>query len=106
MTARVILLNLRKAPIKRSDIIDFLQAEGRVIYDSMINEKYSVADNFNEVEYKKYLLKSGISDVLPRESVLKNLGCAEITSNGNLSYTNAGLLFFRDNTPYNLMGLF
>jgi ATP-dependent DNA helicase RecG len=29
--------------------------------------------------------------------VLKNLGCAEIAGNGNLSYTNAGILFFRNN---------
>ena len=93
---------LRSGPnsqkLERDSIIDFLQAEGKVIYDSIVNEKYSITDNFNTAEYAKYLKKSNISDVLPRESVLKNLGCAEIASNGNLSYTNAGILFFRDNS--------
>ena len=30
--------------------------------------------------------------------MLKNLDCAEVSSSGVLSYTNAGLLFFRDNS--------
>jgi ATP-dependent DNA helicase RecG len=93
---------LRSGPnsqkLERDSIIDFLQTEGKVIYDSIINEKYPITDNFNEAEYIKYLKKSGISDVLPREAVLKNLGCTEIANNGNLSYTNAGILFFRNNS--------
>ena len=93
---------LRSGPnsqkLERDSIIDFLQTEGKVIYDSIINEKYPITDNFNESEYSKYLKKSGISDVLPRESVLKNLGCAETMNSGNLVYTNAGILFFRDNS--------
>ena len=93
---------LRSGPnsqkLERNSIIDFLQNEGKVIYDSIVNEKYPIAENFDETEYVKYLRKSAISDVLPRESVLKNLGCAETASNGVLSYTNAGILFFRDNS--------
>ena len=93
---------LRSGPnsqkLERDSIIDFLQAEGKVIYDSIVNEKYLISDNFNETEYLKYLKKSGISDVLLREAILKNLGCAEISSGGSLVYTNAGLLFFRDNS--------
>jgi ATP-dependent DNA helicase RecG len=42
-------------------------------------------------------MKCEISDVLPRESMLKNLSCAGVGRDGGLSYTNAGLLFFRDN---------
>jgi ATP-dependent DNA helicase RecG len=93
---------LRSGPnsqkLKRESIIDFLQTDGKVIYDSIINEKYSISDNFNNTEYLKYLKKSDISDVLPLESVLKNLGCADIASSGKLIYTNAGILFFRDNS--------
>jgi ATP-dependent DNA helicase RecG len=92
---------LRSGPnsqkLERDSIIDFLQTEGKVIYDSIVNEKYPITDNFDEAEYLKYLKKSNISDVLMRDSVLKNLGCAEIAGNGVLSYTNAGILFFRNN---------
>jgi ATP-dependent DNA helicase RecG len=93
---------LRSGPnsqkLDRDSIIEFLQAEGKAIYDSIVNEKYPITDSFNEAEYQKYLKKSDISDVLPRESVLRNLGCADSANNGRLSYTNAGLLFFRDNS--------
>jgi ATP-dependent DNA helicase RecG len=93
---------LRSGPnsqkLERDGIIEFLQTEGRVIYDSIINGKHPITDNFSEAEYLKYLKMAGISNVLPRESVLKNLICAGIAGNGCLSYTNAGLLFFRDNT--------
>jgi ATP-dependent DNA helicase RecG len=92
---------LRSGPnsqkLDHDSIIEFLQTEGKVIYDAIVNEKYPVTDSFNESEYQKYLKKSDISDVLPRESILKNLGCADVVNN-SLSYTNAGLLFFRDNS--------
>jgi len=68
-----------------------------VIFDSIVNDEYPISDNFSEAEYSKYLQKADISDVLSRESVLRNLSCAGIAHNGCLSYTNAGLLFFRDN---------
>ena len=93
---------LRSGPnsqkLERNSIIEFLQSEGKVIYDSIVNEKYPITDNFSEAEYKRYLVKAKISDVLPSESVLKNLSCAETASNNVLSYTNAGILFFRNNS--------
>ena len=93
---------LRSGPnsqkLERDSIIEFLQTEGKVIYDSIVNEDYQITDNFNEEAYKSYFEKSGISDVLPREVTLKNLGCAEMSSKGELSFTNAGILFFRDNS--------
>ena len=93
---------LRSGPnsqkLDRDSIIDFLQTEGKAIFDSMLNEQYLITDNFNEAEYQKFLKKSGISDVLPREAVLRNLGCAGLPLGGSLSFTNAGLLFFRDNS--------
>jgi len=82
----------------QNSIIEFLQTEGKVIYDSIVNEDYPITDEFNEEAYKSYFEKSGISDILPRESTLRNLGCAEMSSKGELSFTNAGILFFRDNS--------
>ena len=93
---------LRSGPntqkLERNDIIEFLQTEGKVIYDVIVDEDYAITDNFKESEFQKFLRKSNMSDVLPRENILKNLDCAEETPNGKLSYTNAGLLFFRDNS--------
>ena len=93
---------LRSGPnsqkLDRTGIFEFLQTEGKIIYDYIVDEKYPITDSFNEAEYQKFLFKSKISDVLPREEMLKNLDCAELSSNGVLSYTNAGLLFFRDNS--------
>ena len=92
---------LRSGPnsqkLDRNGIIEFLQTEGKVIYDTIVNDNYAIADNFKESEFKKFLRKSNISDVLPREEMLKNLSCAEESTSGKLSYTNAGLMFFRDN---------
>ena len=93
---------LRSGPnsqkLERNDIIEFLQTEGKVIYDALVNDDYVISNNFKETEFRRFLEKAGISDVLPREEMLKNLNCAEMGSSGKLSYTNAGLLFFRDNS--------
>jgi len=93
---------LRSGPnsqkLDRNEIIEFLQTEGKVIYDYIIDDKYPITDNFNETEYQKFLKKAKISEVLPREVMLENLDCAGVAANGVLSYTNAGLLFFRDNS--------
>ena len=52
---------LRSGPnsqkLERDSIIEFLQTEGKVIYDSIVNEKYMITDNFNEAEYQNYLKK-------------------------------------------------
>ena len=93
---------LRSGPnsqkLDRNGIFEFLQTEGKVIYDYIIDDNYPITDNFNEAEYLDFLKKAKISDVLPREVMLKNLSCADVAVNGILSYTNAGLLFFRDNS--------
>jgi len=69
-----------------------------VIFDCIVDGNFSVKDNFNENEYQKFIRRSQISEVLPREEMLKNLDCADVSAQGMLSYTNAGLLFFRDNS--------
>ena len=77
---------------------EFLQSESVLRYDSMIRNEFLIKDNFNETAYKTFLRKSKISDVLPFESVLINLGCVARREDGELVYTNSGALFFRDNT--------
>jgi ATP-dependent DNA helicase RecG len=91
---------LRSGPnsqkLTRNSIIDFLQSEGRTRYDSIANSEFPVSQNFNQAEFNRYLQKSGISKVLPVESILVNLGCAK-NIGGKFIYTNAGALFFRNN---------
>jgi len=90
--------------LDRDSVIEFLQTEGKVIYDSIVNEKYPVTDSFNEVRIDFYLKKSNISDVLPRESVLKNLGCADTVGNGNLSYAIKSAACIDGTEPLKLSG--
>jgi ATP-dependent DNA helicase RecG len=93
---------LRSGPnsqkLNRNEIIDFLQSENKVIYDYIVDDNYPITDNFNEKEYQKFIEKAKISDVLSREIILSNLDCAGNAANGELSFTNAGILFFRDNS--------
>jgi len=93
---------LRSGPnsqkLDRDGIIDFLQTEGKAIHDLIVNERYAITDSFKEAEYVKFIKKSKISEVLPREALLRNLDCADVSGKGILSYTNAGILFFRDNS--------
>jgi hypothetical protein len=46
-----------------------------VIHDYIVNERFAITDNFKESEYLRFLEKSNISNVLPREDMLKNLDC-------------------------------
>ena len=84
--------------LDRNSIIEFLQTEGISRYDTIVNEKLSISDNFNQKAFDDYLRKANISNVLSKESLLINLGCAEKLKDGRIVYTNAGALFFRDNS--------
>ena len=35
-------------------IFEFLQTEGKIIFDYIIDEKYPITDSFNEAEYQKF----------------------------------------------------
>ncbi|MDV0446916.1 hypothetical protein MsAg5_07800 [Methanosarcinaceae archaeon Ag5] len=82
--------------LRRDEIIGLLKSEGVVSYDSWITD-FLVRNDFNEKFYQTYLEKSGISPCFSKEAVLFNLNCAEKNDDGELVYTNAGALFFRNN---------
>jgi len=82
--------------LERNDIIEFFQSEGQIRYDSIVQTDLAVDKNFNDKAYKDFLRIAGISDVLPRNDILRNLGCIEL-ADGKAVYTNAGALFFRNN---------
>ncbi|MDR1396519.1 MAG: hypothetical protein LBJ14_02130 [Desulfarculales bacterium] len=68
----------------------------RIRYDEIVRDDLPIDELFNEAAYKRYIKTAKISDVLGRESILKNLNCTGM-SNGKLCFTNAGALFFRAN---------
>ena len=91
---------LRSGPnsqkLDRDSIIEFFQGEGRIRYDEIVRDDLLIAERFNEAAYRRYIKTAKISEVLDRDTVLKNLNCAGL-SGGKLCFTNAGALFFRKN---------
>ena len=91
---------LRSGPnsqkLERDSIIEFFQSEGRVRYDEMIREDLPVTERFNENAYRQYVKLAKISEVLERDTILKNLNCVGMCHE-KLCFTNAGALFFRSN---------
>ena len=83
--------------LERNDIIEFFQTEGHIRYDEIVRTDLLLDDNFNDKAYRRYINMAKISEVLDRDSILINLGCAAFVD-GKLFYTNAGALFFRDNS--------
>jgi ATP-dependent DNA helicase RecG len=91
---------LRSGPnsqkLDRDSIVEFFQSEGRVRYDEIIRDDLPIDERFNDAAYKRYVKSANISEVISRDSILKNLNCAGV-SGGRLCFTNAGALFFRVN---------
>ena len=91
---------LRSGPnshkLDRDSIIDFFRSEGRVRYDEIVRVDLPVEGKFNEAAYRKFIRLARISEVLDRDTILKNLQCANDV-NGELCFTNVGALFFRNN---------
>jgi len=82
----------------RDDIIEFLQSENIIRFDTRVRNELPVGDNFNEKAYRSFITKAKISEIIPFASILSNLDCAKLNDDGELVYTNTGALFFRDNT--------
>lgn len=77
----------------RNEIIAFIQSEGRIRFDELVKPEATVPESLNEKIFEQYLKLSGISNVLPAEDILMNLGCC-LKIEGQVYLTNAGVLFF------------
>ncbi|HBY20425.1 MAG: hypothetical protein A2Y24_07450 [Clostridiales bacterium GWE2_32_10] len=88
--------------LERNEIIEFIQAEGKVRFDEQVSIEIEVDKELDEKTYKRFLKLAKITDALPAELMLKNLGCA-IDKNGKTIFTNAGLLFFIKDYDYYVM---
>ncbi|MCL2148585.1 MAG: putative DNA binding domain-containing protein [Methanomassiliicoccaceae archaeon] len=83
--------------LDRDGILGFMQSANAVRYDAQVRDDFPVNSNFIEKAYDKYIKKARIDGTLPFDRVLMHLDCAKQRADGELVYTNAGALFFRDN---------
>lgn len=82
--------------MNRNEIQDFLEENGKIQYDRMLNREANYPEDFDEEAYNKFLKLSNISNVLKKEELLVNLKCLEKIDNKYL-FTNAGVIFFAKN---------
>ncbi|WP_435548422.1 ATP-binding protein [Desulfobacterium sp. N47] len=81
--------------LSRDQIISFVQAEGKVRYDELIKRDFGDND-INHEKIEGFLKKAGISPVLDKYLLYKNLGIGEIQE-GRVFYNNLAPLFFAKN---------
>ena len=81
--------------MNRDRIFDFLQSEGKLRFEEQLHNKYDFNKDFLPQKLKAYLNLAGITSTLDDESILINLGVAEMVD-GKLRMNNAGVLFFTE----------
>jgi len=72
----------------RDEILDFAVCEGKIKFDSQINNRFDFEKDFDKEKLDNYLKRAGLSNLIPVKNILKDLG----VSDGN--FNNAGVLFF------------
>lgn len=82
--------------LTRDKIIEFLQNEKQIKFDSQINKDFSYPKDFNKEAWKEYIEAVGIHSKSKTEDILINLGIAQL-NHGKLLFNNAGVLFFAKN---------
>jgi ATP-dependent DNA helicase RecG len=83
--------------LDRNDIMEFFRTEGHTRYDEILCKDLPVEDSIDMDAYESYMKKAKISDVISYKDILRNLGCSEYFD-GKEVFTNAGALFFRNNS--------
>ena len=78
--------------MKRNQIIEYFQSEGKVRFDELINLSFDYKKDFDKDKFEKFLSIAGISKVLKTPAVLCNLGVAE-KQEGKLIFNNSGIPF-------------
>jgi ATP-dependent DNA helicase RecG len=75
--------------LNRDEIRSFFQKQRLVVFDEKINESFSLEYDFNDDAFNEFIQRSNISNVIPKEDLLKNLGFLK-----EEKLNNAGVLFF------------
>lgn len=81
--------------LNRDQIVEFIQAEGKIRYDELIKRDFEAKD-IDPDKMSRFLKMAGISPVLDLPLLHKNLGIGEIQE-GKVFYTNLAPLFFAQN---------
>ncbi|MCK5281805.1 MAG: putative DNA binding domain-containing protein [Nanoarchaeota archaeon] len=87
---------LRQGPnsqkLSRDEIIDFSISEGKMRFDSQINEDFDFPNEFDENKLDECLSLAGIKKTTSTEGILLNLGVAK--KEKKIMLNNAGVLLF------------
>jgi ATP-dependent DNA helicase RecG len=76
--------------LTRNEIIDLFQSEGLIQFDKLEHYKADFLNDFDRFAYNNFLNKTGITNQIEPEHLLKNLGCMSDAG----KFTNTGVLFF------------
>ena len=79
--------------MKRDQIIEFFQSEGKIRYDELTNLAFKYNTDFDKKKFKSFLTLSNISPVVDTPTILQNLGVAE-KQGGEVIFNNTGILLF------------
>ncbi len=82
--------------MRRNQITEFLQHEGKLRHESLWNRKFDFERHYDPEKLGIYLRLSGIAKTLDDETILENLGVLEY-DDGKPVLNNAGILFFSNN---------
>ncbi len=82
--------------MSRSQIIDFLQHEGKIRFEEQVHRYFDFEKHFNSSKLNGYLILSGITKNMDDISILENLGVLRKTGTTK-RMLNAGVLFFSNN---------
>jgi len=74
--------------MSRDEIIDFSISEGKIKFDSQINNNFNFKKDFDSGKLDDYLTRADLSKLIPVEKILKDLGVM------NADFNNTGVLFF------------
>ena len=79
--------------LRRDEIIDYFNHEGKIRFDEQFCMDFKYPDDFSEERFQRYLQQCKITSNLPLEQILTNLGVAQRQA-GRLLMKNAGVLLF------------
>lgn len=82
--------------MKRNQIVEFFQSEGKIRYDELTNLDFKYTTDFDKKKLKHFLTLSNISPVVDTSTILTNLGVAQ-KQGGKIIFNNTGILFFAKN---------
>ena len=80
--------------LKREEIIEFLNREGHLKFESLIEDRFNLRKDFDAAKYRNFLKLADLNaKKINRFALLQNLSLAK-THGNRLRITKAGILFF------------